>query len=91
MGFDINKNEIFSSLGAARELIETRKLNPYLLIDDNALEDFDDLINLNEKPNAVVVGLAPTKFNYEELNKSFRYLFFNRLFLLYLILIKKIN
>lgn len=72
LGFEINKNEIFSSLIATREIIKSKKLNPYFLVDDAAIEDLKDLKDPNKKPNAVVVGLAPEKFNYEELNKSFR-------------------
>lgn len=43
-----------------------------LLIDPAAMEDFQDLVTDNDVPNAVVVGLAPSKFNYDELNKAFR-------------------
>ncbi|XP_057338610.1 haloacid dehalogenase-like hydrolase domain-containing protein 2 [Microplitis mediator] len=74
LGFDIKKDEIFSSLAAARELVIAKKLNPFLLIDSAAMEDFEDLIKTDEEFNAVVVGLAPNKFNYEELNKGFRLL-----------------
>lgn len=74
LGFEINKDEIFSSLAAARKLIVSRKLNPMLLIDSAANEDFEDLIKSDEKLDAVVVGLAPNKFHYEELNKAFRLL-----------------
>ncbi|OAD54120.1 Haloacid dehalogenase-like hydrolase domain-containing protein 2 [Eufriesea mexicana] len=45
-----------------------------LLIDPAANEDFEDLIKNNEKANAVVIGLAPDKFHYEELTKAFRLL-----------------
>ncbi|KOC60926.1 Haloacid dehalogenase-like hydrolase domain-containing protein 2 [Habropoda laboriosa] len=74
LGFNIKKDEIFSSLAAARNLIISRQLNPMLLIDPAANEDFEDLIKSNEKTNAVVVGLAPDKFHYEELTKAFRLL-----------------
>ncbi|XP_017759870.1 PREDICTED: haloacid dehalogenase-like hydrolase domain-containing protein 2 [Eufriesea mexicana] len=74
LGFNIKKEEIFSSLAAARNLIILRKLNPMLLIDPAANEDFEDLIKNNEKANAVVIGLAPDKFHYEELTKAFRLL-----------------
>lgn len=73
LGFDLNKDEIFSSLAAARKTILFRKLRPMLLIDAAAKEDFDDLVNPNDKPNAVVVGLAPEKFNYDNLNEAFRF------------------
>lgn len=72
LGFDIKKDEIFGSLAAAREIIYSRKLNPFLMIDDAAMEDFRDLQNPDSKFTAVVVGLAPKKFNYEELNEAFR-------------------
>ncbi|XP_014230124.1 haloacid dehalogenase-like hydrolase domain-containing protein 2 [Trichogramma pretiosum] len=74
LGFDIKKDEIFSSLGAARELVKSRKLNPLLLIDDAALEDFTDIIDEKQPSNAVLVGLAPEKFNYKYLNEAFRLL-----------------
>ncbi|CAD6231965.1 GSCOCG00001675001-RA-CDS [Cotesia congregata] len=74
LGFDIKKDEIFSSLAAARELVIAKKFNPFLIIDPAAMEDFEDLIKTNEESNAVVVGLAPDKFNYEKLNEAFRLL-----------------
>ncbi|XP_076277961.1 haloacid dehalogenase-like hydrolase domain-containing protein 2 isoform X1 [Lasioglossum baleicum] len=74
LGFDIRKEEIFSSLAAARNLIVGRKLNPMLLIDPAADEDFEDLIKNDQKANTVVVGLAPNKFHYDALNEAFRLL-----------------
>ncbi|XP_053971783.1 haloacid dehalogenase-like hydrolase domain-containing protein 2 isoform X1 [Hylaeus anthracinus] len=74
LGFEIKKEEIFSSLAAARRLIVSRELNPMLLIDPAADEDFEGLVKNNEKINAVVIGLAPNKFHYDELNKAFRLL-----------------
>ncbi|KAG8036799.1 hypothetical protein G9C98_004121 [Cotesia typhae] len=55
LGFDIKKDEIFSSLAAARELVIAKKLNPFLIIDPAAMEDFEDLIKTNEESNAVVL------------------------------------
>ncbi|XP_051168318.1 haloacid dehalogenase-like hydrolase domain-containing protein 2 [Leptopilina boulardi] len=72
LGFDIKKEEIFSSLAAARQIIINRSLNPCLLIDSAAMEDFDDLIKSSEKQDSVVIGLAPEKFNYDDLNNAFR-------------------
>lgn len=74
LGFDIQKDEIFSSLAAARSLVASRNLNPMLLVDPAAMEDFADLVKPEKKQNAVVVGLAPSKFHYEELNTAFRIL-----------------
>lgn len=73
LGFDIKKEEIFSSLAAARQTIIKRCLNPYLLIDSAAMEDFEDLIKVEKQYDSVVIGLAPEKFNYDDLNNAFRY------------------
>ena len=71
IGFDIKAEEVFTSLTAARRLVDQRKLRPMLLLQRDALEDFKG-VDVNN-PNAVVVGLAPDCFNYELLNKAFRY------------------
>lgn len=70
LGLEIELNEIFSSLSAARQLIDKENLRPMLFLEDEALEDFCD-VNTND-PNAVVIGLAPNKFDYENLNKAFK-------------------
>jgi len=45
-----------------------------LLLENEALEDFEDVISItsSKENDAVVVGLAPNKFNYEDLNEAFR-------------------
>ena len=40
LNFDIQEQEIFTSLTAARNLLEQRKVRPLLLVEDSALEDF---------------------------------------------------
>lgn len=40
---------------------------------------FTGLDKYEGEPNAVVVGLAPEHFNYDELNKAFRYFVFKLL------------
>ncbi|XP_022327806.2 haloacid dehalogenase-like hydrolase domain-containing protein 2 isoform X1 [Crassostrea virginica] len=72
IGFDIESHEIFSSLSAAVKLIKKKSLRPLLLVDDRALEDFHDIETKDE--NAVVIGLAPEKFQYNILNQAFRLL-----------------
>jgi ribonucleotide monophosphatase NagD (HAD superfamily) len=50
---------------------------PYLLLSPSAEEDFEEFRkeeNRSEPHDAVVVGLAPTKFTYENLNVAFRIL-----------------
>uniref|UniRef100_A0A8C5F822 Haloacid dehalogenase-like hydrolase domain-containing protein 2 n=1 Tax=Gadus morhua TaxID=8049 RepID=A0A8C5F822_GADMO len=68
--FVMSTMEIFTSLSAARRLVEQNHQRPLLLVEDSALEDFAGLDTSN--PNAVVVGLAPQHFNYQTLNTAFR-------------------
>ncbi|XP_039615600.1 haloacid dehalogenase-like hydrolase domain-containing protein 2 [Polypterus senegalus] len=70
MEFDIREDEIFTSLSAARSLVEQKQLRPLLLVEDSALEDFQG-IDISD-PNAVVIGLAPEHFNYQTMNRAFR-------------------
>ncbi|XP_078812329.1 haloacid dehalogenase-like hydrolase domain-containing protein 2 isoform X5 [Oryzias latipes] len=70
LNFDVQENEIFTSLSAARSLIEQKNHRPLLLVEDSALEDFNGIDT--SEPNAVVIGLAPEHFNYQTLNKAFR-------------------
>ncbi|XP_074063078.1 haloacid dehalogenase-like hydrolase domain-containing protein 2 [Macrotis lagotis] len=70
MNFDITEQEIFTSLIAARNLVQEKQVRPMLLIDDRALPDFEG-ISVDD-PNAVVIGLAPEHFNYQVLNQAFR-------------------
>lgn len=72
IGFGIDIEEIFTSLTAARQLIDQRNLRPYMLVTDAAKEDFSGVSCENE--NAVLVGLAPEYFNYEHMTKAFRLL-----------------
>lgn len=72
LGFQIDRDEIHSSLAAARSLIVERKLKPLLLISPEAMEDFEDLVCKDQKPDAVMIGLAPSEFHYERLNEAFR-------------------
>ncbi|KAG8225151.1 hypothetical protein J437_LFUL006175 [Ladona fulva] len=72
LGFDIKAEEVFTSLLAARSLVESLKVRPYLFLEDEALEDFQGIETDN--PNAVVVGLAPSMFEYNHMNRAFRLL-----------------
>ena len=47
IGFNVCVSQVFTSLSAARKVIEAEKLRPFLLIDDRAMDDFDGLIHLN--------------------------------------------
>ncbi|BES99780.1 unnamed protein product [Nesidiocoris tenuis] len=74
LGFKIDLDEIFTSLSAACDLIKREKLKPMLIVDDAALEDFGDVSRFEGKPDSVVVGLAPEKFNRPCLNEALRLL-----------------
>ncbi|CAJ1071146.1 haloacid dehalogenase-like hydrolase domain-containing protein 2 [Xyrichtys novacula] len=70
LNFNVQEQEIFTSLSAARSLLVQKQHRPLLLVEDSALEDFSGIDT--SEPNAVVVGLAPDHFNYQTLNKAFR-------------------
>lgn len=73
LGFDIKQDEIFSSLWAARDLVKKEGLKPMYFLDEAAKEDFEGL-EAKEDLNAVVIGLAPDKFNWINLTQAFRVL-----------------
>jgi hypothetical protein len=54
--------QIFTSLSACRDLVVSKNLRPMLLMENAALEAFEGIDC--SSPNAVVVGLAPSKFDY---------------------------
>lgn len=64
--------QIFSSLRAAKQVVQEQQLRPLLLLNSEAIEEFDGIDRTN--PNAVVVGLAPQAFHYDRLNEAFRLL-----------------
>lgn len=43
LGFDVDKSEIFTSLSAARSLVEQKQVNPLLLLEETAKEDFEGI------------------------------------------------
>ncbi|KAI6190548.1 hypothetical protein M3Y97_00130000 [Aphelenchoides bicaudatus] len=69
----IERHQIFTSLSAARRYIEREGLRPMLMLEPEAMEDFKDL-NCDEPQNAVVVGLAPSMFNFQQMNRAFKLL-----------------
>jgi len=55
---------------AARRKVEQESLRPFLLLEESATEDFECVARDN--PNSVVVGQAPSMFDYEHMNTAFR-------------------
>lgn len=77
LGFELQKEEMHSSLIAAKSVIESNNLKPFYLLENEAMEDFKDLIPDNPNDiNAVVVGLAPSQFHYDKMNQAFRYQYY---------------
>ncbi|CAL8135203.1 unnamed protein product [Orchesella dallaii] len=75
IGFRIPTSEIYSSLSSTKDYLIENYLCPHFLVADKALvEELSEFHNHFQRPNAVVVGLAPEKFNYENMNKCFRIL-----------------
>ena len=73
LGFNLKIDELFSSVLAAHDFISKNKLNPFLLVADKVLEDFEDVCSDAQSKNAVVIGLAPEHFHFYKLNEAFRY------------------
>ncbi|CAC5362532.1 Haloacid dehalogenase-like hydrolase domain-containing protein 2 [Mytilus coruscus] len=63
-------NTTKESKQSARHVIEKRNVRPFMMVDDRALEDFKGI--QTDNPNAVLIGLAPDKFNYKTMNTAFR-------------------
>lgn len=64
--------QVFSSLRAAKCLVNEQRLRPLLLLHPDALPEFDGVDT--SSPNAVVLGLAKEAFTYDRLNEAFRLL-----------------
>jgi ribonucleotide monophosphatase NagD (HAD superfamily) len=73
MGLPSARDELITSLGACRSLVESRGLRPFLLLSPEAAEEFAG-IDTRPPHNAVVLGLYPAGFDYEHLNTAFRIL-----------------
>eukprot|EP00088_Acartia_fossae_P010622 TRINITY_DN1530_c0_g1_i21.p1 TRINITY_DN1530_c0_g1~~TRINITY_DN1530_c0_g1_i21.p1 ORF type:complete len:260 (-),score=41.18 TRINITY_DN1530_c0_g1_i21:4-783(-) len=71
-GLEVQENELFTSLTAARNYVESLKLRPLLMLEDEAMKDFEGI--QTEDPNSVVVGLSPSNFHYKRLNEAFNLL-----------------
>lgn len=73
MGLRSTADELQTSLGACSTLVKQRNLRPFLLLSAEAAEEFAH-IDTSPPHNAVVVGLHPPSFSYENLNTAFRIL-----------------
>lgn len=70
IGFQLDRNEIYSSLSAAASYVRQHDLRPMYLLTEDARRDFPDASE-GSVENAVVVGLAPKAFDYAHMNRAF--------------------
>lgn len=73
IGFELDLEEIYSSLSAARDYVIKKELRPLYLLTTDACNGFPQTDDGHH--NAVVVGLAPEMFNYETMNRAFKWAF----------------
>lgn len=59
---DIDARHVVTSAGLARVMLQELALRPLLLVDDSLRTEFEGLETAS--PTAVVIGLAPDKFEY---------------------------
>ncbi|OCF40562.1 HAD hydrolase [Kwoniella heveanensis CBS 569] len=88
MGFRAEKDELMTSLGACRQLVEEKGLRrPLLVMSPSAQEEFSSLLSPASSPSSstsashddeqydsVILGLHEPSLSYESLNKAFRVL-----------------
>ncbi|KAF9134563.1 hypothetical protein BGW39_006656 [Mortierella sp. 14UC] len=72
-GFNVKREEIFTSLSACRQLVQARGLRPLLMFEPDALEEFTG-IPTSEPHDSVVIGLSPSSFHYDMMDKAFKIL-----------------
>lgn len=72
MGFSVEPQDLITSVLATRNYLQKNNLRPFCLMED--VEDMQQHVPLDPPHDCVVVGLAPTKLNYENLNTAFRIL-----------------
>mmetsp|Transcript_20764 Transcript_20764/g.30132 ORF Transcript_20764/g.30132 Transcript_20764/m.30132 type:complete len:330 (-) Transcript_20764:459-1448(-) len=73
LGYDVVREDIHSSLGAASLLVRKMNLHPLLLLSESARMDFERDYDYS-CADSVVVGLGPERLTYEWLNRAFRIL-----------------
>ncbi|KAF9942688.1 hypothetical protein BGZ67_000503 [Mortierella alpina] len=73
LGFNVKREEIFTSLSACRQLVQSRGLRPLLMFEPDALQEFEG-IPQSEPHDSVVIGLSPSSFHYDMMNRAFRIL-----------------
>jgi len=70
LGFEIEGEQLFTAVDAARQWLLQRNLRPYCLVHRNILGEFDDIDQ--REPDAVLIADAAEDFNYANMNRAFQ-------------------
>ncbi len=72
MGFEIEADEIFTALEAAKRVVQNANAKAVTILTEEAEKFFGEFHCINTKSEFVVVGDAGENFNYTRLNRAFR-------------------
>uniref|UniRef100_A0A0K0EPL3 Phospholysine phosphohistidine inorganic pyrophosphate phosphatase n=1 Tax=Strongyloides stercoralis TaxID=6248 RepID=A0A0K0EPL3_STRER len=72
LGFELNKNDIYTPAPIAIDIMKKNQLRPYLLVHKECLDEFKDLDTTN--PNCVLMGDAEEDFTFKSMNEAFKIL-----------------
>lgn len=72
MGFSIEPEDLITSILATRNYLQRNNRRPFCIMED--VRDLELHVPLDPPHDCVVIGLAPSKVNYEHLNTAFRIL-----------------
>lgn len=72
LGVCILPDELVTSVLATRNYLIRHRLRPFCLLEDTS--DLEPDVPLEPPHNCVVIGLAPSKFQYQNMNQAFRIL-----------------
>ncbi|GLZ87134.1 hydrolase [Metapseudomonas resinovorans] len=73
MGFEVQPEQLFTAPRAVRRYLQDHGLRPFCLIHPGLEEEFAQWLDQTD-PDAVVVGDAEMRFDYEHLNHAFQLL-----------------
>ncbi|MDN3557397.1 TIGR01458 family HAD-type hydrolase [Halomonas maura] len=70
MGFEVDREQVFTAPAAVRHYLVRHGLRPYLLIHEGLEPEFADLAG--DDPDAVVLGDAESRLDYRHLDEAFQ-------------------
>jgi len=73
-GFPVSREQVFCPPHAAGEYLRRHGLSAFLLVQDDALEDFDGVARREDGADVVVVGDFEQGWTFDVLNRAFRIL-----------------